>query len=437
VQRLAWQRWREASRRFSLELEPLLARLSWRRAEIGVAAALGLLFTIVGGLSPVLALFGIAAAALWTLIRPVDEAGRRSRAAGAGQTAAEAERLWRKLIDAVPEPVLVLDDAAYVLHTNRLAEDLFGARRRGGHVASMSRDPELLAAVDRALASGAACSVDLQVRVPVERRLLATVAPLDRARPGQAGPALLVAFRDLSDQDRLARMRADFVANASHELRTPLASLRGFVETLQGAAKDDAVARERFLKTMSEQAERMTRLVDDLLSLSRVEMREHLPPGERVDLNEAVSHVIQSLQPIAGEAGTTIAFHRLPEPAVIRGDSDEIVQVFQNLVQNAIKYGKRGGRIEVSIRREPAGAGHPARFVATVADDGPGIAPQHLPRLTERFYRVSVAASREKGGTGLGLAIVKHILNRHRGELEVSSQVGRGSTFAAVLPALE
>ena len=438
MQRLAWQRWREASRRLSLELEPLVARLSWRRAEVGVALVLGLLFVIAGGLSPVLALLGIAAVAIWALVRPVDEAGRLSRAAGARQSAAEAERLWRKLIDAVPEPALVLDDSGYVLHTNRLAEDLFGSRPRGGsHVASMSRDPELLAAVDQALASGDAGSVELQVRVPVERRLLATVAPLDRSRWGPERPALLIAFRDLSDQDRLARMRADFVAHASHELRTPLASLRGFVETLQGAARDDTAARERFLKTMGEQAERMTRLVDDLLSLSRVEMREHLPPAEHVNLNEAVSHVIQSLQPIAGEAGTAIELHQLPEPAVIRGDSDEIVQVFQNLVQNAIKYGKRGGRIEVRISRLPAGAGHPARFVATVADDGPGIAPQHLPRLTERFYRVSVAASREKGGTGLGLAIVKHILNRHRGELQVTSDVGQGSTFAVVLPAAE
>jgi two-component system phosphate regulon sensor histidine kinase PhoR len=188
---------------------------------------------------------------------------------------------------------------------------------------------------------------------------------------------------------------------------------------------------------MGEQAERMTRLIDDLLSLSRVEMREHLPPAERVDLNDAVAHVIQSLQPIAGQTGTTIEFRRLEAPAIIRGDSDEIVQVFQNLVQNAIKYGKRGGRIDVGIAHEPAGGGRPARFVASVTDDGAGIAPQHLPRLTERFYRVSVAASREKGGTGLGLAIVKHILNRHRGELEVTSRVGHGSTFAVSLPAQE
>jgi two-component system phosphate regulon sensor histidine kinase PhoR len=433
VQDLVWQRWLELRRRVGAELEPALARLSARRAELGLVLGLVVFFTALGGLSPSAALLGTAIAGIWAALWP----GEMDRGVGAGTSAQPAlggDRLWRMVVDAVPEPAVMLDHSGYVMHANRLAEDLFGSRRRGGHVASMSRDPELLEAVDRALASGAACSVELHERVPVERRLLATVAPLEQMRSSTNGPTLLLSFRDLSEQDRLARMRADFVANASHELRTPLASLRGFVETLQGAAKDDAQARERFLKVMSEQAERMTRLVDDLLSLSRVEMREHLHPAERVDLNEAVAHVIQSLQPIAGQTGTTIEFRGLDAPAIIRGDSDEIVQVFQNLVQNAVKYGKPGGRIDVTITRAAPGNGRPARFIVSVKDDGPGIAPQHLPRLTERFYRVSVAASREKGGTGLGLAIVKHILNRHRGELDITSRVGQGSTFSVILP---
>jgi two-component system phosphate regulon sensor histidine kinase PhoR len=338
------------------------------------------------------------------------------------------------VVDAVPEPAIALDGAGQIVHANRRAEELFGARRRSGHLASMSRDPELLAAVDDVLASRQGRAVELQTRVPVERRLLAIVAALDTSASRGGGPALLISFRDLTEQDRLARMRADFVANASHELRTPLASLRGFVETLQGAAKDDPEARERFLKVMSEQAERMSRLVDDLLSLSRVEMREHLPLVERVDLNDALARVIQALQPLAAKTDTTIAFEALSEPAIVRGDRDELVQVFQNLIQNAVKYGKAGGRIEVRVAREPAAAGRPARYLASVKDEGPGIAPQHLPRLTERFYRVNVAASREKGGTGLGLAIVKHILNRHRGELLVDSKVGQGSTFTVALP---
>jgi two-component system phosphate regulon sensor histidine kinase PhoR len=436
VQDLVWQRWLEIWRRIGAELEPVVARLAARRSELGLAAALGVFFVIAGGLSPRVALLGLAAAAVWAALWPSD-ATDRARASAAGQPTPGDDGAWHKMVDAVPEPAIVLDGAGYVMHANHLAEDLFGARRRGGHVVSVSRDPELLAAVDQALASGETAAVELHERVPVERRLLATVAPLEGSRSGSGGPALLVSFRDLSEQDRLAKMRADFVANASHELRTPLASLRGFVETLQGAAKDDAQARERFLKVMSEQAERMTRLIDDLLSLSRVEMREHLPLSEGVELNDAVTHVIQALQPIAAQSGTTIEFHRLEGPAIVRGDRDEIVQVFQNLVQNAIKYGKPAGRIDVRVTREAAGGGRPVRFIAAVRDDGPGIAPQHLPRLTERFYRVSAAASREKGGTGLGLAIVKHILNRHRGELTIASKVGEGSTFAVALPAQE
>ena len=438
MQDLVWQRWLEIWRRVGAELEQAFARASTRRSELALAVALAVFFMIAGGLSPLMALIGLTASTAWAAVWPSDGNAGPARGAASGEGTLGNERILHMVIDAVPEATVVLDDAGYVVHANRLAEDLFGARRRGGgHVASISRDPGLLAAVDQALLSGDPASVELHERVPFERRLLATVAPLSQARSGAHGPALVVSFRDLSEQDRLARMRADFVANASHELRTPLASLRGFVETLQGAAKDDAQARERFLKVMNEQAERMTRLIDDLLSLSRVEMREHLPPAERVDLNDAVGHVIQALQPIAAQAGTTIEFSPLEAPADVRGDRDEIVQVFQNLVQNAIKYGKSGGRIGVSIKREAAGGGRPARFMVAVTDDGAGIAPQHLPRLTERFYRVNVAASREKGGTGLGLAIVKHILNRHRGELGITSTVGQGSTFAVTLPAQE
>jgi two-component system phosphate regulon sensor histidine kinase PhoR len=240
-----------------------------------------------------------------------------------------------------------------------------------------------------------------------------------------------VLLRDLTEVERINQMRADFIANASHELRTPLASLRAFVETLQGPAREDVAARERFLRLMASQAERMTRLIDDLLSLSRVEMRVHLPPRGIVDLNETAAYVCQSLEPVAESAKIKLEFFRDEMPDRIRGDREEIVQVLQNLIQNAIKYGREDGHIEVRVGRDaPRGSGS-ARVWVSVADDGPGIAPVHLPRLTERFYRVNVASSREKGGTGLGLAIVKHILNRHRGELRIASKLGVGSTFTA------
>jgi two-component system phosphate regulon sensor histidine kinase PhoR len=421
-------------RRLAASVEPAAARLATRRAELWLAFCLTAFFMAAGGLSFRAALVGFAIVVVWAALI-ADDKRPSQRVADLGQSGAAGDRLWRLMVDAVPEPAVVLDGSGQIVHANRLAEELFGTRRRGGHIASMTRDPELLAAVDEALDTRQLREVELHKRVPVERRLLATLAPLDRPRSG-ADPSLLVSFRDLTEQDRLARMRADFVANASHELRTPLASLRGFVETLQGAAKNDPEARERFLKVMSEQSERMSRLVDDLLSLSRVEMREHLPLAQNVDLNDVVSHVIQTLQPLAAGAATTIELRRLDGPATLRGDRDELVQVLQNLVQNAIKYGKSGGRIEVAVAHAEAAAGRPARFIVSVTDEGAGIAPQHLPRLTERFYRVNVLASRERGGTGLGLAIVKHILNRHRGELNVTSTVGQGSTFAVVLPAL-
>jgi two-component system, OmpR family, phosphate regulon sensor histidine kinase PhoR len=375
---------------------------------------------------------GQAGYRLGTAIWPSDRAGGEE-AKPSAQAAIDPQRLWRLLVDAMPDPAVALNGAARVLHANRLAEEQFGAGRRGGHIASMSRDPGLLAAVEEALAARAAQSVELHGRVPVERRLLATVVPIEHtAAQGRDVPTLLITFRDLSEQDRLARMRADFVANASHELRTPLAYLKGSVETLLGPAKEDAVARATFLKTMGEQAERMSRLVDDLLSLSRVEMREYLPPSGEADLEAVLADVAQTMQPMAQQAGVSLTLKGLDGPAPVRGDHDELAQVFQNLVQNAIKYGREGGRVEVRLMREPAG--RLTRYRVDVIDDGPGIAAQHLPRLTERFYRVSVAASREKGGTGLGLAIVKHILNRHRGELVITSQLGQGSTFSVIMP---
>jgi two-component system phosphate regulon sensor histidine kinase PhoR len=300
----------------------------------------------------------------------------------------------------------------------------------------LSRSPELLDAVDRARTTDDRIVVQLEDRVPVERRISAIITRLALASDAAGSPALLIVFRDISDQEKLARMRADFIANASHELRTPLASLRGFVETLQGPARQDPGSRERFLAIMATQAARMTQLIDDLLTLSRVEMRVHVPPRGIVDMNELIGFVVQMLEATAQATGTSLEVERLDRPAEVRGDRDELVQVFQNLVHNAIKYGRPGGRVRVRVAREPARMGYPSRITVAIIDDGPGIAEMHLPRLTERFYRVNVAQSREKGGTGLGLAIAKNIVNRHRGELKITSKLGEGSTFTVLLEEL-
>ena len=277
----------------------------------------------------------------------------------------------------------------------------------------------------RVRASGAHEAVTWRERVPVERVFEVRVAPL---RSDADGLYLLLALHDQTEARRVERMRADFVANASHELRTPLASLLGFIETLQGAAHDDPRARDRFLAIMREQAQRMARLIDDLLSLSKIEQTLHLKPEAQVDLVVAVAHVADTLGPLAREHGVVITLEA-PLSAVVSGDRDEILRVAENLIENAIKYGSAsGGPVAVSVGIVGADA------VFSVKDQGPGIAPEHLPRLTERFYRVDPGQSRMKGGTGLGLAIVKHIVARHRGRLEIESRPGEGATFLVRLP---
>ena len=332
----------------------------------------------------------------------------------------------RAVLAGLPDPAMVLDGRSFVLANNAAARELFGAEA-GRHIAQAIRAPELLRAVDLAIWRDEAQALEVRLPPPRDRTLAAHLTPLGGAY-ARGRPSLLVVLRDTTEQEQLSRMRADFVANASHELRTPLASLKGFIETLQGAAKDDPKAREHFLAIMNEQASRMSRLIEDLLSLSRVEMREHVPPSAIVDLAGVVDEVVRSLRCDADAAGISIATSCNPGVISVTGDRDELVQVVQNLVQNALKYGRPGGRVEVSISLDRQQA------VLAVRDDGIGIEAQHLPRLTERFYRVNAKESRARGGTGLGLAIVKHIVNRHRGELKIASEVGKGSEFKVLLP---
>jgi two-component system, OmpR family, phosphate regulon sensor histidine kinase PhoR len=244
---------------------------------------------------------------------------------------------------------------------------------------------------------------------------------------------MLMTFHDQTPLRRVEEMRADFVANASHELRTPLAALSGFIDTLQGPAKEDAKARERFLGIMHTQATRMARLIDDLLSLSRVELSAHVRPDTLVDIVPIIRQVADGLELLARERQVSIDTDLPDAPVVIAGDREELLRVFENLVENALKYGASGGKVVVSLISAVSGEGVP-EFRAIVRDFGPGIAPEHLPRLTERFYRVDVGDSRAQGGTGLGLSLVKHIVNRHRGRLLIESVLKKGATFTACFP---
>lgn len=347
---------------------------------------------------------------------------------------------WRRVLAALPDAAMLLDRQSTVLAFNERAREMFPLISAGIPLSAVSRNPALFEGIGLMRDGASELTIALTERFPVEHTYMATLALV--APPGFAetgpGPELLITFRDLSEANRIDRTRTDFVANASHELRTPLASIIGIIETLQGPARDDPAAREKFLSVMAMQAQRMKRLVDDLMHLTRVEMHAHVMPRDEVDLVDVVEHVRESLEPLAKQEQVTLTAQCCDEPAIVLGDRDELVQVVQNLVHNAIRYGKQGGSVAVRLGRTPVPAGRKGeggRFLKIeVEDDGPGIADQHLPRLTERFYRIDVAESRQKKGTGLGLAIVKHVLYRHRGELNVKSELGRGSTFSVILP---
>ena len=340
---------------------------------------------------------------------------------------------WHALLDAISDPALVIDGAGTVVYHNPPVVDLYPRVRIGNAITLLSREPDLLVAIDQARHSDERRVVNLHDRVPVTRRMSAIVSRIGDEEPEAGAPAILIVLRDFTDQEKHAQMRSDFIAHASHELRTPLASLKLIVETLQGPARKDPEKRERFLSMMLVQASRMAQLIDDLLSLNRIEMRAHLPPRDVVEVSDLLESVVQSLEPLAEANEITLELVNEVGQVHARGDRDELAQVFQNLVQNAIRYGRCGGFARLTLTREvQPGVLRPFVKVA-VTDNGIGIAPEHLPRLTERFYRVSAVDSRAKGGTGLGLAIVKHIITRHRGDLAIASQPGEGSTFTVTL----
>ena len=334
--------------------------------------------------------------------------------------------LLAAMLNALRAPAMVIDADERISVINETMKAVAPAARAGDALSLALRAPDLLDAVRCALADGTVQTAIWRQHVPLDRVFDAYISPLE-VSPQRF---VMVTLRDLSDERRMERMRVDFIANVSHELRTPLASLLGFVETLQGPARDDAGARERFLDIMAEQGRRMSRLIDDLLSLSRVEQRQHLRPSASVELVSMVQHVIDGLAPIARERKVTLQFDA-PDALNLIGDRDELIRLAENLIGNAIKYGslpERESSVEVSITVSDG----EARL--RVRDHGAGIAREHIPRLTERFYRIDAGASRANGGTGLGLALVKHILMRHRGRLEISSNPGDGACFDAWLP---
>ncbi len=415
--------------------------MKWRLAA-GAFLVAGL--TFAGGVETTAVLAALVLALLlillldWKLVRAAS--GPPLWPASTHSSAADTSQDIVAIVDALKLPAILLDKLLAVRAKNSAASELFPQLRVGEPLSPAVRNPELFRTAEDVLKFKISRSVEILNRFP-DRTLLATLIPLKLVHARLNGVSqngenyLLLQVADLTEQTQLAQMRSDFIANASHELRTPLASLRGFIDTLRGAARYDTEAQERFLGIMDEQALRMTRILDDLLSLSRIEMRTHLLPDSVVDLDTTVSAVVRGLEPLARDAKISINVVDEAVPALVGGDRHELEQVFRNLIQNAIKYGREGGKVDVSLKRVQASGSRRERISVSVMDDGPGISEEHLPRLTERFYRVDTFASRQRGGTGLGLAIVKHIIMRHRGELDIASDLGVGSTFTVTLEA--
>jgi two-component system phosphate regulon sensor histidine kinase PhoR len=394
--------------------------------------AMGLVFMTLAGINVIDAWIGILAYAVIVAIAAiVPETSESTTGTVPGATTGElafADAV-RHFADALPDPSIVIDRRSVIVHLNPHAARHFPGVVTGSPIAFTLRFPQLLAAIETARL-GVAQTIELHQTVPTETWYRVTVAPL---APGDLvnDGVLVITLQSQTEEKRLDLLRTDFIANASHELRTPLTSLVGFIDTLLGPAANDKEARERFLGLMRGQAARMAKLIEDLLSLSRIEMRQHMRPTAPIELGTLLREVAEGLNKLAEDSGTKLNVQLPDEPVTVSGDRDELYEVFENLIDNAIKYGADGDTIDITLSPDAGRRGFDA--LVSVVDHGIGVAAEHVPRLTERFYRVDADSSRKKKGTGLGLAIVKHIVTRHHGLLSIKSQPGQGTRVEVLL----
>lgn len=410
-----------------------LARLD-RAVWIAIASCLMLLvFVLMAQISLAEALIGGFAISALAVFLP------RTRGAAAGgpgtaQTGGTlADPIIESVADAMPAPTVLLDRKSNVVHRNPAAIQSFPQLSDGVPLTYTFRQPALLEALARARQHAEPQVVELQQGSPGPVWYAVSITPFSPpGLPADDARRYLVGFTNMTEQRRTETMRVDFVANASHELRTPLTSVVGFIDTLLGPAAEDPEARRKFLGIMRVQAERMSNLIEDLMSLSRIEMRQHVRPTGSADLRPLLQTVAEGLQNQISESGVELRLDLDKGDTRVTGDYDELYEVFENLLDNAIKYGADGGHVELTLEETADSPGYAFRII--VQDHGEGIASEHVPRLTERFYRVDAESSRKKKGTGLGLAIVKHIVNRHRGQLSIRSAPGEGMRVEVLLP---
>ncbi len=345
------------------------------------------------------------------------------------------------LVDTLPDILIMTNFDRVIVRTNRAARNIFGQNLAGRHLKDIIQSEKLLQTVEVVIEDYHGQNVEFSLGEPINRDFQAVIERFPI--PSEGGISIIITLNDITEQKRIQRMRADFVANASHEIRTPLASIIGFVETLRGPAKDDAVAREDFLKVMADQAERMSKLVQDLLSLSKIEMNAHNLPTGKVDILRLIRTEKQHFEWPAEEKKLTLRLKLSDGLPPVRGDENELAQVVRNLLGNAIKYSPPATEITITAKitndfpKDPVFRGLTRTVCFSVQDRGEGIAKEHIPRLTERFYRVDSARTRKVGGVGLGLAIVKHVLARHLGVMVIESEMGHGSMFSVYLPLYE
>ncbi len=345
------------------------------------------------------------------------------------------------LVDSLPDILIMCDKDQKIVRTNRMAREVFGQNLAGKPLIGIIPNDELLNGIAAVMEERRGRSLEFHTDLPKPCDFRAIIEAFPAA--SAEGIAAIITLNDVTELRRVSKMRADFVANASHEIRTPLASIKGFIETLLGPARNDPAAQEQFLTIMGEQATRMKNLIDDLLTLSKIEMNEHTTPDGKTDILQVIRKEKEAFSWAAQAKGMTIKLDIPDDFPPVLGEENELRQVMHNLIGNAIKYGNANTEVIITARVTSAlpETPHFAKLhrgvCVAVIDNGEGIPRQHLPRLTERFYRVDSARTRTIGGTGLGLAIVKHIVNRHRGVLTIDSVVGEGSTFSIYLQAYD
>lgn len=410
------------------DLENFVGKLKTHRWLLAAALVLFLVLVSTSLLDAMAAIWSIAALFVAAILSPPQDRQTTATHDLAGHNSSVYDQAFA-FLDVIPDPVMLIGHNGNIEFTNPEFDAAFGAAEKGSSSLLRFRNPDIQKIIREVMNGGEPKPIEYSETKPIARwfSVSAKAVKFENARQ-----LFLVHFHDLSETKRTERIRSDFIANASHELRTPLASLTGFIETLAGPAHDDAEARDRFLKIMQEQAERMSRLIDDLLTLSRIETGKGGEQFTRVGVKDTLIHVIDALRPMAHSSNTEIKSNidDRKDDIFVRGSGDELIQLFENLVENAIKYGGENGKVELIVT-QPADANN---IAVEIRDFGPGIPEEHIPRLVERFYRVDVQTGRGKQGTGLGLSIVRHIVQRHGGRLNIKSAIGKGSTFIVILP---